>query len=80
VWAVLSGVVAYTAARRTQAAWTDAWGPVMAAADAGSPDIAAAAARLLVRAQPPKARIPAVVRRFKPILAAAGLDLDGEGA
>jgi MoxR-like ATPase len=79
VWAVLAGVVAYTAARRTQAAWTEAWGPVVAAADAGSPDIAAAAARLLVRAQPPKARIPAAVRRFEPILAAAGLGLDGAG-
>lgn len=80
VWAVLAGVVAYTAARGTQAAWVDAWGPVMAAADAGSPDIAAVAAKLLVRAQPAKARIPAAARRFAPILAAAGMDMDGQRA
>lgn len=73
VWAVLAGVVAWAASRGTQASWTDAWGPVMAAADAGVPDVAAAAARRLARSQPAKARIPASARRFGPILAAAGL-------
>ena len=73
VWAVLSGVVAYAAARHTLDAWASAWKPVIAAADAGSTDLAAAAARLLARAQPAKARIPAALRRFQPIMVAAGL-------
>jgi hypothetical protein len=74
VWAVLSGVVAWAASRGTVDAWKDAWGPLLAAAEHGAPDVAAAAARTLGRARPASASIPASVRRFQPILVAAGLD------
>lgn len=74
VWAVLSGVVAWAAARRTTEAWRDAWGPLVHAAEHGAEDVAAAAARTLARSRPARAAIPAAVRRFRPILVAAGLD------
>lgn len=83
VWAVLTGVVALAASRGTQAAWTQAWKPLVAAAEAGASDVAAAAARPLGRARPAKARIPATVREaFGPALVAAGLTAtqDGEAA
>jgi hypothetical protein len=73
VWAVLSGVVGWAAARGTTEAWKEAWGPLLAAAEHGAPDVAAAAARTLGRARPARASIPAAVRRFQPILVAAGL-------
>lgn len=70
-WAVLSGVVAWAAARGTVEAWRAAWGPLVAAADAGAPDVAAATARTLGRIRPAKASVPAVVRTtFAPVLAA----------
>lgn len=78
VWAVLSGVVGWAIARGTAQAWRDAWGPLLAAAEQGAPDVAAAAARTLGRARPASATVPAAARRFKPILVAAGLA--GEGA
>jgi hypothetical protein len=76
VWAVLSGVVAWAASRRTVDAWRDAWGPLVYAAEHGAEDVAAAAARTLGRSRPARAAIPAAVRRFRPILVAAGLDTE----
>jgi MoxR-like ATPase len=72
-WAVLSGVIALAAARGTAAAWRAAWGPVMAAADGGAPDVATAGARMLGRCRPPKAAVPAEAGRFRQVLAAARL-------
>lgn len=80
VWAVLTGCVALAASRGTQAAWTAAWAPLVAAAEAGAADVAAAAARPLGRARPAKARVPAKVRdAFGPALVAAGLSVETEG-
>ncbi len=73
VWAVLSGVIGWASGRGTVAAWREAWEPVLAAAEHGAPDVAAAAARTLGQARPAKATVPAAARRFAPILAAAGL-------
>lgn len=74
VWAVLSAVVGWAASAGTIDAWVRAWGPLVAAAEAGAPDVAAAAARPLAACRPAKARVPAKVRvSFAPILAAAGL-------
>lgn len=78
VWAILSAVVGWATQRGTIDAWREAWSPLLAAADAGAPDQAAAAARVLGRARPAKAAVPARVRTvFKPILTAAGLDTAG---
>jgi len=74
VWAVLAGVVGWAASTGTAEAWRQAWGPLLAAARAGAPDVAAAAARPLGRCRPASARVPAAVRTtFAPVLAAAGL-------
>ena len=74
MWAVLSGVVGWAATRNTVEAWRQAWGPLLAAAEHGAPDVAAAAARVLGRARPAKATVPAAVRtKWAPILVAAGL-------
>jgi hypothetical protein len=78
VWAVLSGVVGWATAQGTVAAWRSAWGPLLAAAEHGAPDVAAAAARPLGRARPAAATVPAAVRTsFGPLLAAAGLSAVG---
>lgn len=76
VWAVLSGVTAWAASRGTVEAWRSAWGPLVAAAEAGAPDVAGAAARTLAKARPAKAAVPAMARRFAPMLVAAGLAAD----
>lgn len=77
VWAVLSAVVGWAASAGTAGAWRDAWRPLLAAAEAGAPDVAAAAARPLAQCRPASARVPAGVRtRFAPILAAAGLTVE----
>ncbi|MDN5751433.1 MAG: AAA family ATPase [Pseudonocardia sp.] len=74
VWAILSAVVGWAASAGTVEAWRSAWGPLLAAAEAGAPDVAAAAARPLGRCRPAKASVPATVRvKFAPVLAAAGL-------
>lgn len=73
VWAVLSGVVGWARSVGTAETWRRAWAPVVAAADAGAPDVAAAAARSLGRIRPPRAAVPAAVRRFQGVLVAAGL-------
>ena len=79
VWAVLSAVVGWAASAGTAEAWRKAWGPLLAAAEAGAPDVSAAAARPLAQCRPASARVPATVRaRFAPVLAAAGLS--GAGA
>ena len=80
VWAVLSGVVGWAATRGTVEAWREAWGPLLAAAESGAPDVAAAAARTLGRARPAKAAVPAAARRFQPVLVAAGLVPAGTAA
>lgn len=78
VWAVLSAVVGWAASAGTVEAWRKAWGPLLAAAVAGAPDVAAAAARPLAACRPANARVPAAVReKFTPVLAAAGLLVAG---
>lgn len=75
VWAVLSAVVGWAASNGSVDRWVKAWGPLVAAAVAGAPDVAAAAARPLAACRPAKAKVPAKVRAsFGPVLAAAGLD------
>lgn len=74
VWAVLSSVVGWAASAGSVEAWRKAWGPLLAAAEAGAPDVSAAASRPLAQCRPAAARIPAAVRtRFAPVLVAAGL-------
>lgn len=81
VWAVLSGVVGWATGQGTVEAWRKAWGPLLAAANAGAPDVAAAAARALGRTRPAAAQVPAAARReFTPILVAAGLVEGGAAA
>lgn len=77
VWAVLSGVVAWAAGKGTKGAWTTAWGPLVAAATSGAPDVAGAAARSLAAAMPPGATPPESARRFTDVMIAAGLDVAG---
>lgn len=74
VWAILSGVVAWAAGRGTKDAWMTAWGPLVAAATSGAPDVAGAAARALSVSMPAGARPPAAARRFRDVMIAAGLD------
>lgn len=78
VWAVLSAVTAWAAGQGSQSAWTEAWGPLVAAATGGAPDVAGAAARALAVARPAKAKVPASARRIRDVMIAAGLD--GEAA
>lgn len=74
VWAILSAVVAWAASKGTKTAWREAWGPLLACAAYGAPDVAAAAARTLGRIRPADTAPPAQVRDvFGPILAATGL-------
>jgi hypothetical protein len=75
VWAVLSGVVAWASGKGTKDAWMTAWGPLVAAATHGAPDVAGAAARALSVAMPPGAKPPASARKFKDVMIAAGLDV-----
>lgn len=75
VWAVLSGVVAWASGKGTKDAWMTAWGPLVAAATHGAPDVAGAAARALSVAMPPGAKPPAAARKFKDVMIAAGLDV-----
>ncbi|WP_292981050.1 AAA family ATPase [Mycobacterium sp.] len=75
VWAVLSGVVAWASGKGTKDAWTTAWGPLVAAATHGAPDVAGAAARALSVAMPAGAKPPASARKFKDMMIAAGLDV-----
>ncbi|TKV35400.1 AAA family ATPase [Mycobacteroides abscessus] len=74
VWAVLSGVVAWAGAKGTKDAWTRAWGPVVAAATTGAPDVAGAAARELGMTMPAGVKPPAMARKFSDVMIAAGLE------
>lgn len=74
VWAVLSGVVAWASGKGTKDAWTTAWGPLVAAATHGAPDVAGAAARALSVSRPAGAKPPAAARKFTDVMIAAGLD------
>lgn len=74
VWAVLSGVVAWASGKGTKDAWMTAWGPLVAAATDGAPDVAGAAARALSVSMPAGARPPASARKFRDVMIAAGLD------
>lgn len=71
-YAALAAVAAAVAARPTPERWAQAWRVLAKAADTAL-DVAAAAARTLVRARPDGAPVPAEVHRFAPILRAAGL-------
>lgn len=73
VWAVLNGVVTLAAEKGTVEAFRAAWKPLGAAADAGIADMAAAAARTLATFRPASTRIPVEMRKFEPMLKAAGL-------
>jgi hypothetical protein len=73
VWAILQGVVTLAAQRGTVEAFKAAWKPLGAAADAGVADMAAASARTLATLRPPSVRIPVEMRKFAPMLKAAGL-------
>lgn len=81
VWAILSAVVGWAANVGTVEAWRQAWGPLLAAAEAGAPDVSAAAARPLAHCRPANAKVPAAVRvKFAPVLTAAGLPVVGGAA
>lgn len=78
VWAVLASVTAWAASKGTKRAWVQAWGPLLACASNGAPDVAAAAARDLGRIRPAGTNPPAKVGTvFGPILTASGLDARG---
>ncbi|GAB4917436.1 AAA family ATPase [Mycobacterium timonense] len=79
IWAVLAGVTTLAAQRGGVEAWRKAWGPLVACAKAGAPDVAASSARALGKSRPAKATIPASAREaFLPLLKAAGLIDDAE--
>lgn len=73
IWAVLNAVTTLAAQRGTVEQWRAAWKPLGAAFDANRADFAAAAARGLCSTRPKGAKIPAVMRKFGPMLVAAGL-------
>ena len=73
VWAILAGVVGYSAGKGTVEAWREGWGPLAMAAEMGKGDVAAACARTLLTARPPNARPPQEVRAFIGVLTDAGL-------
>jgi hypothetical protein len=72
-WAVLTGLVAHTAAHQTKTAWRDAWTPLAVAAEAGLADIATAAATMLLKVRPANTSPPPAARRFHTLLVQAGL-------
>lgn len=73
VWAILAAVTTRAASRGTVQAWRDGWNPLKAATEAGATDVAAAAARSLLRARPEGAPIPRAARSLAPALQSAGL-------
>ncbi|MBB1033441.1 AAA domain-containing protein [Dietzia sp. CQ4] len=72
VWAALSAVATWAASEGTKKAWTDAWGPLVAAAEHAG-DVAGAVARSLAVSRPASASVPASAKAFRPMLTAAGL-------
>jgi hypothetical protein len=71
-YAAVSAVAAVVAADPTPPRWAAGW-QVLGIAAQSAPDVAAVAARILARCQPPGAPIPAEVRHFAPVLREAGL-------
>jgi hypothetical protein len=65
----------WASAKGTKDAWMTAWGPLVAAATHGAPDVAWAAARAMSVAMPPGAKPPAAARKFTDVMIAAGLDV-----
>lgn len=83
VWAALSAVATWAASEGTKKAWTDAWGPLTAAAEHAG-DVAGAVARSLAVSRPASASVPASAKVFRSMLTAAGLpvrpETEGEAA
>jgi hypothetical protein len=71
-YAAVAAVAAVVAADPTPARWAAGWQVLGIAARSG-PDVAAVAARVLVRCRPADAPLPAEVRLFAPVLRDAGL-------
>jgi hypothetical protein len=71
-YAVLSAVAAAIAADATEARWLAGW-RVLARAGERAPDVAAMAARVLARCQPPGVAPPPEVKTFLPLLRDAGM-------
>jgi len=71
-YAALSAVAAVVAANPTPERWLAGW-RVLARAGEGAPDVAAMAARILVRCRPEGTEPPPEVKLFVPLLKAAGL-------
>jgi len=71
-YAALSAVAAVVAANPTPERWLAGW-RVLARAGEGAPDVAAMAARILVRCRPDGTEPPPEVKLFVPLLKAAGL-------
>ena len=71
-YAVLSAVASAVAANPTPARWRAAW-KVLARAGERAPDVAAVAARVLVKCQPPGTTAPMEVKLFAPLLRDSGL-------
>ncbi len=74
VYAILASVIAHcTAGSGSAQRWRDAWGPLVAAAAGGAPDVAAAAARVLGLSRPNGVLPPAAAGVFGEFLQKAGL-------
>ena len=71
-YAAVAAIAAVVAADPTPARWAAGWQVLGIAARSG-PDVAAVAARVLVRCRPADAPLPAEVRLFAPVLRDAGL-------
>lgn len=71
--AVLSAVVAAVASRPTPERWAAGWEVVAMATQSHLPDVAATAARVLVRCRPAGAQVPATAGVLAPVLKEAGL-------
>ena len=72
VYAVLSSVVAAVTTDPTPERWLAGW-RVLGRAGEGTPDVAAMAARVLVRSRPDGTALPAEIKLFLPLLRQAGL-------
>jgi len=72
VYAVLSAVVSAAAYDPTQVRWLAGW-RVLGRAGEATPDVAAMAARVLVRCRPDGAPLPPEIKLFLPVLRQAGL-------
>ncbi|HUD36449.1 MAG TPA: MoxR family ATPase [Streptosporangiaceae bacterium] len=71
-YAAVTAVAAVVAADPTPERWAAGW-QVLGLAAKSAPDVAAVAARLLVRCRPPNAPMPPEVKQFTPVLRDAGL-------